>query len=112
MAQRSILICDLKDDPALIEKYKEYHAAGNAWPEITESIKSAGITDMEIFLAGNRLVMIMTTNERFDPVAKAKADADNPKVQEWETLMDTFQQRLPFAEDGVKWVEAERIFKL
>jgi len=112
MAQRSVLICDLKDDPALIEKYKEHHAAGNAWPEITKSITSSGITDMEIFLAGNRLVMIMTTNEDFDPAAKAKADADSSKVQEWETLMDTFQQRLPFAEDGVKWVETERIFKL
>jgi len=56
--------------------------------------------------------MIMTTNEDFDPAAKAKADAESPKVQEWETLMDTFQQRLPFAEDGVKWVATERIFKL
>lgn len=112
MAQRHILFCDLKNDPALIEKYKEYHAPGNAWPEITESIVSSGITGMEIFLAGNRLVMIMTTTDDFDPAAKAAADASSPKVQEWETLMDTFQQRLPFAEDGVKWVEAEGIFSL
>lgn len=112
MSNRHILICDLKDDPALIEKYKEYHAAGNAWPEITESITSSGITGMEIFLAGNRLVMIMTTNDNFNPAAKAAADASSPKVQEWETLMDTFQQRLPFAEEGVKWVAAERIFNL
>jgi len=67
---------------------------------------------MEIFLAGNRLVMIMTTNDAFNPAAKAAADASNPKVQEWEDLMDTFQQRLPFAEDGVKWVETEKIFSL
>ena len=106
------LCCDLKNDPLLIEKYKEYHAPGNAWPEITASIKGAGITDMQIFLAGNRLFMVMETDETFDPVAKAKADAESPKVQEWETLMDTFQQRLPFAEEGVKWVEMERIFKL
>ena len=112
MNNRHILICDLKNDPALIERYKAYHAPGNAWPEITESIKSAGITGMEIFLAGNRLVMIMTTDDSFDPAAKAAADAGSPKVQEWETLMDTFQQRLPFAEDGVKWVEAARIFEL
>ena len=112
MPQVHYLACDLKDDPALIEKYKEYHAPGNAWPEITHSIKSAGITDMEIFLAGNRLFMIMTTTDDFDPAAKAAADAGNPKVQEWETLMDTFQQRLPFAPEGVKWVPLERIFKL
>ncbi|WP_020571040.1 L-rhamnose mutarotase [Neolewinella persica] len=112
MSNRRFFACDLKDDPALIEKYKTYHAAGNAWPEITESITSAGITDMEIFLAGNRLFMIMTTTDDYDPAAKAAADAASPKVQEWERLMDTFQQRLPFARDGEKWVEMERIFKL
>jgi len=110
--QKHYLACDLKDDPALIAKYKEYHAAGNAWPEITESITSAGILDMEIFLAGNRLFMVMTTDESFDPAAKAAADAGSPKVREWETLMDTFQQRLPFATDGQKWVAMDRIFKL
>jgi len=112
MSNRRFFACDLKDDPALIEKYKAYHAAGNAWPEITESITSSGITDMEIFLAGNRLFMIMTTTDDYDAAAKAAADAGSPKVQEWETLMDTFQQRLPFAQDGEKWVEMERIFKL
>ncbi|MFK8162619.1 MAG: L-rhamnose mutarotase [Lewinella sp.] len=112
MSNRRFFACDLKDDPALIEKYKAYHAAGNAWPEITKSITSSGITDMEIFLAGNRLFMIMTTTDDYDGAAKAAADASNPKVQEWETLMDTFQQRLPFAPKGEKWVEMERIFKL
>ncbi|MEM6770084.1 MAG: L-rhamnose mutarotase [Bacteroidota bacterium] len=112
MSNRQILICDLKDDPELIEQYKTYHAAGNAWPEITESITSAGITSMEIFLAGNRLVMVMETSPDFDAAAKAAADGANPKVQEWETLMDTFQQRLPFAKDGEKWVATEQIFKL
>jgi L-rhamnose mutarotase len=112
MSNRRFFACDLKDDPALIEKYKAYHADGKVWPEITESITSSGITDMEIFLAGNRLFMIMTTTDDYDAAAKAAADAGSPKVQEWETLMDTFQQRLPFAQDGEKWVEMERIFKL
>ena len=42
--------CDLKDDSKLIAEYKEYHAKGNAWPEITKSIKNSGIVDMEIYL--------------------------------------------------------------
>ena len=112
MSNRRFFACDMKDDPALIEKYKAYHADGTVWPEITESITSSGITNMEIFLAGNRLFMIMTTTDDYDGAAKAAADASSPKVQEWETLMDTFQQRLPFAQDGEKWVEMERIFKL
>ena len=106
------LACDLKDDPTLIEKYREYHAEGNAWPEITKSIVDGGITAMEIFLTGNRLFMIMEVNESFDPERKARMDAENPKVQEWEALMDQFQQRLPWAPDGVKWVMTEKIFQL
>ncbi|MEL7161286.1 MAG: L-rhamnose mutarotase [Bacteroidota bacterium] len=106
------LCCDLKDDPTLIARYEEYHAPGNAWPEITASIKNAGITDMRIYRAGNRLFMVMETDESFDPEAKAAADAANPKVREWEELMDTFQQRLPFAEDGAKWIAMQQIFAL
>ncbi len=110
--QKYYLACDLKDDPALIEKYKEYHAPGNAWPEITKSIKDAGIVDMQIYLTGNRLCMMMEVDDSFDPIKKAQMDAGNPKVQEWETLMDTFQLRLPWAKNDEKWIMMEQIFKL
>ena len=104
--------CDLKDDNKLIEEYKEYHAKGNAWPEITKSIKVAGIVDMEIYLVGNRLFMIMEVDETFNKVKKAKMDAANPKVQKWEKLMWNYQQALPWAKDGEKWMELEQVFNL
>lgn len=110
--EKHCLCLDLKDDPKLIEIYKQYHAPGNAWPEIMESIRSAGIENMEIYLAGNRMFMIMVVNEHFDREKKAKADATNEKVQEWEELMWKFQQALPFAKPGEKWVQMERIFSL
>ncbi|KAL7571030.1 hypothetical protein ACA910_003749 [Epithemia clementina (nom. ined.)] len=110
---RYCLACDLKDEPNLIAKYKEYHAASNAWPEITQSIKDSGITYMQIYLTGNRLFMIMETDDAvFDFERKAAMDTANPKVQEWETLMDTFQQRLPWSEEGAKWVLMDKIFQL
>ncbi|MEM6963870.1 MAG: L-rhamnose mutarotase [Bacteroidota bacterium] len=112
MIQRFCLACDLKDDPQLIEQYKKYHAPGNAWPEITDSIRSAGIEDMQIYLTGNRLFMIMEVNDNFDPQRKAEMDAENIKVQEWENLMMQFQQLLPWAKVGEKWVEMEKIFQL
>ena len=110
--QRYCLACDLKEDPELINAYKAYHAAGQAWPEITESITSAGIEDMQIYLIGNRLFMIMEVNERFDAQRKAAMDANNPKVQEWENLMMKFQQLLPWAKEGEKWMRMEKIFQL
>jgi L-rhamnose mutarotase len=104
--------CDLKDDPKLIEEYKKHHAPGNAWPEITKSIKDAGIVDMQIYLIGNRMFMIMEVDETFDPLKKAEMDANNPKVQEWETLMWKYQQALPIASKGEKWMLMEKIFQL
>lgn len=108
--KRFCFALDLKDDPELIDRYIEHHK--NVWPEIVESITDAGIMDMEIYNVGNRLFMIMETEDDFDPVAKAKVDRNNPKVQEWEALMDTYQKRLPFAKEDQKWVPIDRIFSL
>ncbi len=110
--RRYCMACDLKDDPKLIEEYKAYHATGNAWPEIPKSIRDAGVVDMEIYLIGNRLFMIMEVDETFSFETKAKMDAENPKVQEWEELMWKYQQELPWAQKGEKWMPMEQIFKL
>ena len=86
--------------------------AGNIWPEITKSIRDAGIIDMQIFLTGNRMFMIMDVNETYSHERKAKMDAENPKVGEWERKMWTFQQELPWAAKGEKWMLMENIFQL
>ena len=101
---------DLKDDKTLIEEYIEYHQS--IWPEITKSIKDAGIEDLEIYLVANRLFMIMTVNDTFSFERKASMDENNPRVQEWETLMWTYQQALPTAQQGEKWLLMKKIFKL
>jgi L-rhamnose mutarotase len=110
VTKRYCLTLDLKDDPDLIAEYKRYHQ--KIWPEITVSIKDAGILDMEIYLLDARMFMVMEVNEQFSFAAKAKADRDNPKVREWEELMWKFQKALPGAKAGEKWLLMERIFKL
>jgi L-rhamnose mutarotase len=108
--RRYCLAVDLIDDPELIKVYEEWHR--NVWPEILESITSSGIEQMEIYRLRNRLFMIMEVNDQFSFEAKAKADANNEKVQEWEKLMWNFQQALPFAKPGEKWVLMDKIFSL
>ncbi len=108
--RRYCLTLDLKDDPSLIAEYKRYHE--KVWPEILQSIKTSGIEDMEIYILGTRMFMIMEVSEGFSFAAKAQADQQNPKVQEWENLMWKFQQALPQAKPGEKWLRMERIFKL
>jgi L-rhamnose mutarotase len=104
--------CDLKNDPQLISTYIQYHEKENIWPEIIASIKDSGIKDMEIYLTGNRMFMIMEVDETYDPQRKLHMDSNNPKVQEWEQLMWEFQQQIPWAKQGEKWIPLVRIFKL
>jgi L-rhamnose mutarotase len=108
--KRYCLALDLQDDPKLIAEYKRYHQ--KIWPEITKSIKEAGIEGMEIYLLGTRMFMVMEVNNKFSFEAKAKTDRANPQVREWEELMWKFQKPLPNAKPGEKWQLMERIFKL
>jgi L-rhamnose mutarotase len=101
---------DLKNDPRLIAEYRRYHE--RIWPEIAQSLRESGIEDLQIYLLGTRMFMIMEVNKSFSFEAKTKADRDNAKVQEWEALMWRFQQPLAEAKPGEKWLLMERIFKL
>lgn len=106
---RQCLALDLKDDPDLIAKYEEYHR--NVWPEILDSLRDSGITNMEIYRISNRLFMIIETTADFSFEKKGKMDADNSRVQDWEVLMWDYQQALPIAKPGEKWLPMERIFE-
>ena len=104
------LALDLKDDELLIAEYEAYHRS--VWPEISASIKNAGIEQMEIYRTGNRLFMIIIATDDFSFEKKSVADAANEKVQEWEQLMWKYQQSLPGSKPGEKWILMEKIFSL
>ena len=101
---------DLIDDEKLIKEYREYHQ--KIWPEITKSIIDSGILNLEIYNIGNRLFMIMKVDEVFSFEKKDKLDRNNVKVQEWETLMWKYQQELPVAKKGEKWLLMDKIYQL
>ncbi|MDO5977367.1 L-rhamnose mutarotase [Flavivirga spongiicola] len=107
---RHCFALDLKNDPKGISEYKKYHEF--IWPEITASIKNSGIEELEIYLIGNRMFMIMEVNDTFSLEKKSQMDAGNPKVQEWETLMWKYQQALPIAKEGEKWLLMDKIYQL
>ncbi len=107
---RFCLALDLKNDEKLIEEYEKFHQ--NVWPEIIASIKNAGVTSMQIYRFANRLFMIMETDENFSFEKKNAMDNANPKVQEWENLMWKYQQSIPAAKPGEKWVLMNKIFDL
>ncbi len=108
--KRYCLALDLVDDPAMIAEYEKYHEA--SWPENLKAIKAAGIEVMEIYRTGNRMFMIMETKDDFSFEKKSEMDKTNPKVQEWEQLMWNYQQALPHAKPGEKWMVMNKIFEL
>jgi L-rhamnose mutarotase len=107
---RLCLTLDLKNDEAAISEYKRYHM--KIWPEVRDSLIAAGVIDMEIYLMGTRMFMIMDVNDTFSLSAKAATDAVNAKVQEWETIMHGFQAKLPQSGTEQWWVVMDRVFNL
>lgn len=102
----------LKNDPELIEEYKKVHAMGNTWPEISRGMRQVGILDMEIYLWGNRLFMIMDTVADFDHEEAMKELADKPRQAEWEAYVSRFQGTSDEVSAADKWQLMERIYKL
>ena len=102
----------LENDPSLIEEYKKVHAPGAAWPEITQGMKEVGIVDMEIYLLGNRLFMIMDTTPDFDHKSAMKELAGKPRQSEWEAYVSRFQKTTSNASADEKWQLMERIYKM
>ena len=107
---RHCLTLDLRNDETAIADYKRYHK--KIWPEVKQSLLDAGVLEMEIYLLGTRMFMIMDVNDAFSLSAKAAADLANEKVQEWETIMHGFQQQLPEARADQWWMVMERVFSL
>ncbi len=102
----------LENDSALIEEYKKVHAPGAIWPEITQGMREVGIVDMEIYILGNQLFMIMDTVPGFDHDKAMKELATKPRQTEWEAYVSRFQKTSADATADEKWQLMERIFKL
>lgn len=103
---------ELKDDPLLIEEYKKRHSEKYYWAEIGKGIREVGILDMEIFLLGTKLFMIVETSVDFEWDAAFSLLAKLPRQAEWEAYMSVFQNADPSAGSAEKWQLMERVFLL
>lgn len=108
--KRFVKILSLVDDPGAIKAYREVH--DNIWPEITEGIRSVGITMMDIYLHGNVAVMIMEVPDDVDVDRAMSRLAGLPRQAEWEEYVARFQQCLAHDTSDEKWKQMEKIFTL
>ena len=103
---------DLQDNPELIRKYVQAHDAEHNWAEIRQGIREVGILEMEIYILGNRLFMIVETPLDFDWDSAMARLATLPRQQEWEAFVAQFQQCDKNATSDQKWHMMERMFYL
>ena len=103
---------DLRENAELIRKYKEAHDRDHFWDEIKQGIRSVGILEMEIYILGTRLFMIVETPLDFDWDSAMARLATLPRQEEWETYVAQFQQCNENATSDEKWRMMERMFYL
>jgi L-rhamnose mutarotase len=102
---------DLKDDPDVIARYVEYHR--DAWPEVERGLIAIGIERMRIWLLGRRLFMLMETSDDFDETRDFARDMEmDPRIREWQSLMDAMQDPVPERREGEWWADMRLVFDL
>ena len=110
--KRYVQTMNLKDDPELIALYRKAHSKEENWQEIRDGIREVGILEMDIYLLGTRLVMIVETPLDFDWDSAMARLATLPRQAEWEDYVARFQQCTAGSTSDEKWQMMERIFRL
>jgi L-rhamnose mutarotase len=108
---RHVLTINLRDDPAAIASYREHHR--RIWPEVVESLRTAGVRQMDIHILGRRLVMVVDLADGLDVQSVFDHHySTNGRVQEWEQLMKSLQEPIGEAAPGEWWALMEPVFEL
>ena len=110
--KRYVQTLELRNDPELIQEYLKWHSEEHHWKEIREGIKAVGILEMEIYIRGTRLVMIVDTDEHFDWQTAMNKLATLPRQAEWEAFVARLQGCREDARSDEKWGMMERMFYL
>jgi L-rhamnose mutarotase len=106
-----VFTVNLRDEPGIVEAYTQYHR--DVWPEVQASLRRVGVLQMDIYLLGSRLVMIVDMREGLDyRTAFRTHAASSPRVAEWERLMKSLQQPVAEAANGEWWAAMEPVFHL
>ena len=110
--KRYCQILELLPDEESIEEYKRLHSEEFNWKEIREGIKAVGIIEMELYLKGNLVIMVVETPSDFDWDTAMDRLAGMPGQKEWEETVAVFQKCRPGSTSAEKWNMCERIFYL
>lgn len=110
--KRYVKVLSITDDVDLKNEYIEWHKPGKVWPEIVQGLKKVGVVDMEIYLDGDKLIMIMDMDAEVDHDTAMEKLGTLPRQSEWEAMMDRYHVSRPGANAKEKWKLIEKVFNL
>jgi hypothetical protein len=106
-----ILTANLAGDPLLQKEYMAYHATQfREWPEVSNGFCNANFQQLLLFRNGRQLMLVISIPEgsSLDEL-NPKTTENNPRVDEWNTLMKKYQEGIEGTEKGEVWVELKGI---
>ena len=108
---RCVFTVRLKDEPGVVETYMRHHR--DVWPDVQASLTQSGVEQMDIYLLGRTLVMVVEMRSGIDyRTAFTSHASSSPRVIEWERLMKSLQTPSVEARAGEWWAVMEPVFHL
>ena len=110
--KRYVQFLEISEDPEMVAQYRKWHSEEYSWKEVRDGIRAVGILEMEIYILGSKLVMIVDAPADFMWDGAMARLATLPKQAEWEAFVSKFQGCAADARSDEKWQPMERIFHL
>ena len=110
--KRYVQFLEISDDPELVAQYRKWHSEEYSWKEVRDGIRAVGILEMEIYILGSKLVMIVDSPADFMWDEAMARLATLPRQAEWEAFVSKFQGCPADARSDEKWQPMERMFRL
>jgi hypothetical protein len=101
-----LLTADLVPNTRLQKEYMDYHATQfEKWPEVSRGFCNADFQQLLLYRNGRQLMLVISIpkGESLDKL-NPKTTENNPKVDQWNTLMKKYQQGIKGTAPGETWV--------
>jgi hypothetical protein len=101
-----ILSANLVKDEKMQQEYLDYHATQfDKWPELSKGFCNAEFQQLVIYKNGRQLMLVISIPKgaNLDEL-NPKTTANNPRVDDWNTLMKKYQEGIPGTKKDEVWV--------
>jgi len=109
----TIMTANLVGDTVLQNEYMEYHRTQlEKWPEVSKGFCNADFQQVLVFRNGRQLMLIISVpkGKSLDEL-NPKTSENNPRVDEWNSIMSKYQEGIEDAPKGSVWVKFDQLTK-